>query len=187
MHTAEGRPVTIEGREGAGFWLTDEDVAGYVALDSAAFDAWYEEDEQILGHPRDPYHRVDVRLSRRPLRIEVDGDVIAETTRARLLFETQITRRFYVPREDVRADLHPTDTRTYCPYKGAASYWSVDAGGRLRKDLAWSYAQPLPDAVEIAGLVAFWNERVDIIVDGEQHARPRGPISKAMLEEFGVE
>ena len=123
------------------------------------FDAWYEEDEPIVGHPRDPYHRVDVRLSRRPLRIEVDGDVVAETTRARVLFETQLTRRFYVPREDVRAELHPTDTRTYCPYKGAASYWTVDAGGRLRKDLGWTYEEPLPDAVVIAGLVAFWTER----------------------------
>ena len=187
VHTAEGRPVTIEDKAGAGFWLTDEDLAGYVVLDTDAFDAWYEEDEQIIGHPRDPFHRVDVRLSRRRLRIEVDGDIIAETTRARLLFETQITRRFYVPREDVRAELHPTATHTYCPYKGSASYWSVDAGGRLRKDLAWAYEQPLPDAVAIAGLVAFWNERVDIFIDGEQHARPRGPISKALLHEFDVE
>ena len=186
VHTADGRPVTIEDRVGAGYWLTDEDLAGYVVLDMDGFDAWYEEDEPIVGHPRDPYHRVDVRLSRRPLRIEVDGDVVAETTRARVLFETQLTRRFYVPREDIRAEIHATDTRTYCPYKGAASYWTVDAGGRLRKDLGWTYEEPLPDAVAIAGLVAFWNERVDVFIDGEQQARPGGPIAAAMIDEFGL-
>ena len=151
VHTAAGQPVSIDDRAGAGFRLADEDLDGYVVLDFQAFDVWYEEDEQITGHPRDPYHRVDVRQSSRPVRIEVGRDVVAESTRARLLFETQLTARFYLPREDVSAELHPSARRTYCPYKGEASYWSFDAGGRRRKDLAWSYEQPLPDAVAIAG------------------------------------
>jgi len=186
VHTAAGDPVTIADREGAGFRLADDDLAGYVVLDFDAVDEWYEEDERIIGHPRDPFHRVDVRQSARPVRIEVDGDVVAETTSARLLFETQLPVRFYLPREDVRLELHPSSRQTYCPYKGGASYWSVDAGGRRREDLAWSYEQPLPDAVAITGLVAFWDERVDVFVDGERRARPGGPIADALRDEFSV-
>jgi uncharacterized protein (DUF427 family) len=185
VHTAAGEPVSIEDRVGAGFRLADEDLAGYVVLDFAAFD-WYEEDERIAGHPRDPFHRVDVRKSARPVRIEVDGEVVAETTRARVLFETQLPRRFYLPREDVRVELHPGGRRTYCPYKGHASSWTVDAGGRRREHLGWSYEQPLPDAVAIAGLIAFWNERVDVFVDGERRERPGGAISASLRDEFGV-
>jgi uncharacterized protein (DUF427 family) len=186
VHTAAGEPVSIEGRVGAGFRLADEDLAGYVALDFDAFDAWYDEDEQIHGHPRDPFHRVDVRKSARPVQIEVDGDVVAETTRARLLAETQLPLRFYVPREDVRLELHPSSRRSYCPYKGEASYWSLDAGGRRRQDLGWSYEQPLPDAVAITGLVAFWDERVDVFLDGERRKRAGGAIAAALRDEFGV-
>jgi uncharacterized protein (DUF427 family) len=186
VHTAAGEPVSIDDRVGAGFRLADEDLAGYVVLDFAAFDDWYEEDERIAGHPRDPFHRVDVRRSSRPVRIEVDGDVVAETTRARLLFETSLPLRFYLPREDVRVELHASSRYTYCPYKGQASTWSVDAGGRRREDLGWSYEQPLPDAVAIAGLVAFWDERVDVFLDGERRERPGGAISEALLDEFGV-
>jgi uncharacterized protein (DUF427 family) len=186
VHTAAGEPVTIGDRPGAGFRLADADLAGYVVLDFAAFDDWYEEDEPVAGHPRDPFHRVDVRRSARPVRIEVGGDVVAETTRARLLFETSLPLRFYVPREDVRVTLHPSSRHTYCPYKGHASSWSVDAGGRRRESLGWSYEQPLPDAVAIAGLVAFWDERVDVFLDGERRRRPGSAISEALLDEFGV-
>jgi uncharacterized protein (DUF427 family) len=187
VHTAAGEPLSIEDRVGAGFRLADEDLDDYVALDFAAFDAWYEEDERIASHPRDPYHRVDVRQSARPVRIEVDGDVVAETTRARLLFETNLPTRFYLPREDVRVELHAGSRRSYCPYKGEASYWSVDAGGRRRKDLAWSYEQPLPEIVAIAGLVAFWDERVDVFLDGESRERPGGAIADALRDEFGLD
>jgi uncharacterized protein (DUF427 family) len=186
VHTAAGEPVTIADRLGAGYRLADEDLDGYVALDFAAFDEWLEEDERIAGHPRDPFHRVDVRRSARPVRIEVDGEVVAETTRARLLFETSLPVRFYLPREDVRVELHPSSRRSYCPYKGHASYWSVDAGGRRRDALGWSYEQPLPDTVAITGLVAFWDERVDVFLDGERRERPGGPIADALRHEFGV-
>jgi uncharacterized protein (DUF427 family) len=183
---ASGQPVSIDDRVGAGFRLADADLSGYVVLDFAAFDAWYEEDERIAGHPRDPFHRVDVRRSARPVRIEVGGEVVAETTQARLLFETQLPTRFYIPREDIRSELHPSDRHSHCPYKGDASYWSLDAGGRRREDIAWSYEQPLPDAVAITGLVAFWDERVDVFLDGERRGKADGAIPKALRDEFGV-
>jgi uncharacterized protein (DUF427 family) len=186
VHTAAGEPVSIDDRVGAGFRLADDDLAGYVVLDFAAFDDWYEEEERILGHPRDPYHRVDVRRSARPVRIEIDGHVVADTRRARLLCETSLPMRFYVPRGDVRVELQPSARRTYCPYKGEASYWSADAGGHRGEDLGWSYEQPLPDAVAITGLVAFWDEQVDVFLDGERRPRPGGAVSDALRDEFGV-
>jgi uncharacterized protein (DUF427 family) len=186
VHTAPGEPVSIAGRAGAGFRLADEDLDGYVALDFDGFDEWYEEDEQVAGHPVDPYHRVDVRRSARPVRIELDGELVAETTDARMLFETQIPTRFYIPRADVRAALHPSATRTYCPFKGAASTWSIELGGRRHEDLAWSYERPLPAAGAVAGLVAFWDERVDVFLDGELRERPGGAISDALRDEFSA-
>jgi uncharacterized protein (DUF427 family) len=156
-----------------------------VALDFDAFD-WLEEDEPVHGHPRDPFHRIDVRLSRRPVRIELDGELVAESTRARLAYETRLPMRFYLPREDVRAELRPTATRTYCPYKGEASYWSVEAGGRRHQDLAWCYERPLPDMAPITGLVAFWDERVDVVFDGVRRARAEGAFVEALRDEFGV-
>src|SRR5690349_8415384 len=123
-HTSPGEPVSIGGRAGAGFRLADPDLDGLVVLDFSAFDAWYEEDEPIRGHPRDPFSRVDVRASSRKVRIESDGVVLAESERARLLFETGINVRFYLPREDVRVPLTASDRKSYCPYKGRASYWS---------------------------------------------------------------
>jgi uncharacterized protein (DUF427 family) len=185
VHTAAGEPVSVADRVGAGFRLADEDLAGYVALDFDAFDRWYEEDEPIAGHPRDPYHRIDVRQSARPVRIELDGEVVAETTRARMLFETQLPTRFYLPREDVRVELHPGTARTYCPFKGHATSWSLDLAGHRHEDLGWSYAQPLPEAVAIAGLVAFWDECVEVFLDGERRERPGGDLSEALLDEFG--
>jgi uncharacterized protein (DUF427 family) len=187
VHTAAGEPVTVGDRAGAGFRLADDDLDGYVILDFGAFEAWYEEDERIAVYPRDPFHRVDVRQSSRPVRIEVGGEVVAETTRARMLFETGLPVRFYLPREDIRLELHPSARRSFCPYKGEASYWSVDAGGRRREALGWSYEHPLPDGPPVAGLVAFWNEAVDVFVDGEPRERPDGPFAEALRDEFGVE
>jgi uncharacterized protein (DUF427 family) len=184
VHTTAGEPVTVGDRIGAGFRLADPDLAGYVVLDFRAFDAWYEEDEEITGHARDPYHCIDVRRSARRVRVELDGLLLAETTRARLLFETSLPTRFYLPREDVRVPLRPSATRTHCPYKGHATYVSVDAPGGA--DLGWCYEQPRPEAVAVAGLVAFWDERVDVVVDGERRPRPGGPISAALRDEFGI-
>jgi uncharacterized protein (DUF427 family) len=181
VHTAAGEPVTVGGRAGAGFRLADEDIEGYVVLDFDAFD-WLEEDEPIYGHPRDPYHRVDVRLSMRPVRIEIDGEILAETTRARLLCETNLPMRFYVPREDVRAELRDSEFTSYCPYKGRASWFSIGP----HADLGWSYEQPVPELAAIGGLVAFWDERVDVFIAGERRGRPDSLFSKVLQEEFAT-
>ena len=130
-------------------------------------DAWFEEDEQVFTHARDPYTRIDILASSRHVRAEVDGVVIAETTKPTLLFETGLPVRFYVPRTDVRMDLlTPTDTVTHCPYKGQAEYWSLRVGDRLEPDVAWSYPTPLPESQKIAGLISFYPQKVYVYVDG---------------------
>ena len=102
------------------------------------------------------------------------------------MFEPPLPVRYYLPREDVRLELYPSSRRTYCPYKGEASYWSVDVGGRRRNDLGWTYEHPLPDGPSVTGLVAFWNEVVDVSLDGERLDRPGGPFAEALRNEFGV-
>jgi uncharacterized protein (DUF427 family) len=186
VHTTAGEPLSVGDRAGAGFRLADAPLDGYVLLDFRAFDAWYEEDEQVASHPRDPFHRVDVRRSSRPLRIELAGLLVAETTRAGVLAETSLPTRFYLPREDVRAVLLPSARRTVCPYKGEASYWSIDVGGRREEDVGWSYEQPLPELAAIAGRIAFWDERADVFLDGERRERPGGAVAAALRDEFGV-
>ena len=174
---ADGEPLDLrvgeETREGVGFRLADPDLDGYVILDFRSFDKWFEEDELNVGHPRDPFKRIDILHSSRHVRVELDGELLAETTRPRLLFETALPMRVYMPREDVRVDLRPSTKQTYCAYKGQASYWSLDAAGVERKDLVWGYEDPLREAAEITGLVAVFNEKVDIVVDGERPERPR--------------
>jgi len=181
VHTAEGRAVDVraggQDRPGAGFYPADPDLAGYVVLDFAAFDAWYEEDELNVAHPRDPFHRIDVLPSSRQVRMELDGQVLAQSSRPALLFETMLPARYYLPRDDIRAELIPSDTRTYCAYKGQAAYWSARAGGRVVPDIAWTYEQPRHDAAEVRGFIAFFNERLDVIVDGERLERPITPWS----------
>lgn len=145
----------------------------HIAFHWGQMDAWYEEDDEVFVHPRDPYHRVDVLHSSRHVRIEVDGQVLAETTRPRLLFETGLPVRYYIPKLDVRMDLfEPTQTTTRCPYKGVAHYWSVRVGDTVLKDFVWSYPAPIPECPKIENLVAFFNEKVDIYVDGELQPKP---------------
>jgi uncharacterized protein (DUF427 family) len=180
-HTTGGQAVDVrangETSPGAGLRLTDPDLAGYVLLDFPAFDGWTEEDEPIVGHPRDPFHRVDVLASSRHVRLELDGQVLAESSRPKLLFETLLPVRYYLPRKDVSAELVPSDTHTYCAYKGKASYWSVRVGDQLVPDLAWTYPEPLNDASRVRNLVAFFNERVDVVLDGQRSERPITPWS----------
>jgi uncharacterized protein (DUF427 family) len=148
----------------------DADLAGYVQVDWAAADRWLEEDEEIVGHPRDPFHRIDIRQSSRHVVVSVEGEVLAESRRPTLLFETGLPVRHYLPRADVRMDaLEPSDRRTTCAYKGHASYFSA-AGAPA---IAWTYLEPLPDAEQIRDLIAFFNERTDVTVDGEEQERPR--------------
>ncbi len=177
LHTAEGEALTLRSgdgeREGAAFRPDDPDLSRYVVLDFDAFDTWLEEDEEVVSHPRDPFHRVDVRRSSRHVRIERDGQLLAESKRPNLLFETALPVRSYLPPEDVRLDLlEPSPTRTACAYKGEASYLSF---APQAPDIAWTYERPLPDAVQLAGLVAFFDEHVDVTVDGEARVRPVSP------------
>ena len=144
-----------------------EELRDAVRLEWSAMDAWFEEDEQVFTHPRSPYTRVDILPSSRPVRVEADGVVIAETTSAMLLFETGLPTRYYLPKTHVRMDLlQPTATESHCPYKGQAEYWSLNAGGDVREDVAWSYPTPLPESERVAGLVCFYPEKVELYVDG---------------------
>jgi len=181
VHTAEGQVVDVraggQDRPGAGFRPADPDLAGYVVLDFGAFDAWYEEDELNVAHPRDPFHRIDVLASSRDVSLELDGEPLARSSRPVLLFETMLPTRYYLPREDIRAELIPSATRTYCAYKGQATYWSVAVGGHLLADVGWTYQDPLHDAARVRGLIAFFDERVDVVVDGERRERPITPWS----------
>jgi uncharacterized protein (DUF427 family) len=150
-----------------------EELRDLIRLDWDSMDAWFEEDEEVFTHPRDPYTRVDILASSRHVRVEVDGATIAESTSPRLLFETGLPVRYYLPKTHVRMDLlAPTDTASHCPYKGQAEWWSVRAGDIVHDDLAWSYRTPLPESQKIAGLIAFYNEKVDIYVDGVRQERP---------------
>jgi uncharacterized protein (DUF427 family) len=158
---------------------SDPLLEGHIALDWNAMDEWFAEDDQLLGHPRDPYSRIDVHKSTRQVRVVRDGVVLADTRRARVLFETGLPPRYYIPVEDVRADLLvPSSTRTRCAYKGSASHWSVQVGDREIEDLVWSYPEPLHDADPVRDLLCFYQERVDLEVDGELQGRPQTQWSR---------
>lgn len=156
---------------GAALRYTDspiEELRDAVRLDWDAMDEWLEEDEPVYTHPRSPYTRVDVLASSRHVRVELDGETIAESPAPHILFETHLPPRYYLPLAHVRTDLlRPSGTRTHCPYKGEASYFSVELNGTLHEDLIWIYRAPLPESQKIAGLVSFYPDRVTIYVDGE--------------------
>jgi uncharacterized protein (DUF427 family) len=184
VHSTPGNSFSIRSRgnarSAAAFQPADADLAGYAVLDFNSFDQWLEEDDPVVSHPRDPFHRVDVRSSSRHVRIELNGERLAETTRPSLLFETNLPTRFYLPADDIADTLQPSDRVTYCAYKGQASYWSHDD----QPNVAWTYRAPLPDAVQIAGMVAFYDDLVDTTVDGVLRERPSTPVAKSLLEEF---
>ena len=153
-----------------------EALAGMVTFSWRGLD-WFEEDEPLMAHARDPHKRVDVARSSRHVRVGLDGHLLAESTRPTVLFETTLPVRFYLPREDVVAELLPTSTSSICPYKGVASWWSVRVGDRVVEDLVWSYPDPIPENPRIAGLMCFFNEKVDLVVDGVPQPRPVTPWS----------
>jgi uncharacterized protein (DUF427 family) len=150
------------------------ELRDYIAFEWRKVDAWYEEDDEVFVHPRDPYHRVDVLNSSRHVKVVIDGQVVAETSRPRLLFETGLRTRYYIPKVDVRMDLlEPTSTVTQCPYKGNATYWSARIGDHVYPDIVWSYPFPIPECTKIQNLLAFYNEKTEIYVDGELEKTPR--------------
>jgi uncharacterized protein (DUF427 family) len=182
LHTLPGEPLLLRGAGGpdggCAYRLAEPGLEGYVVLDFRGFDAWMEEDEPIVAHPRDPFHRIDILSSSRHVRLELEGELLAESRRPRLLFETSLPTRYYLPREDVRTELLvPTGTRTRCAYKGEAAYWSVEGAGDAGADLAWTYDAPLREAADVQGLIAFFNERVDVTLDGVPQERPNTPWS----------
>lgn len=158
---------------GAASRTDDPDLAGYLILDFDVFE-WREEDEPIVAHPHDPFKRIDILPSSRHIRIESDGHLLAESSSPLLLFETLLPVRYYLLRSDVVADLQRSGTVTYCAYKGRASYYSVTDGP---KDVAWTYHTPLREAEPLRDRIAFFNERVDVIVDGQRAERPVTPWS----------
>jgi len=164
------RYYDLPGAERAAWSYVDAgELADHIAFDWSAMEAWFEENEEVFVHARDPHKRVDVIESTRHVTVSVDGEVVADTIRPRLLFETGLPTRYYIPQEDVRMDLlEPTDKHTRCPYKGQASYWSIGS----EENVAWCYPEPVPEQPKIQGLVAFFNERVDIDVDGERQEPP---------------
>jgi uncharacterized protein (DUF427 family) len=140
-----------------------------------ALDHWFEEDEEVFVHPRNPYARVDALRSTRTVRVELAGVVLAESSSPIMVFETGLPTRYYLNRTEVRfGHLVPTTTVTRCPYKGTTSgYWSVVVDGTTHADLAWSYEFPTRQLLPIAGLVSFYDERVDVFVDGVPQERPK--------------
>ncbi|OJV99811.1 MAG: hypothetical protein BGO39_12565 [Chloroflexi bacterium 54-19] len=153
-------------------------LKGYYSFEWNTMDGWFEEEEEIFAHARDPYKRVDVMPSSRHVEVIINGLKVADTHRPHLLFETHLPPRFYIPREDVRMDLmQPETTHTICPYKGVASYWSVQSGNTFNKNIAWSYLDPIPQQPALKELICFYNERVDLVVDGDKLDRPLTPFS----------
>ncbi len=169
-----GLRVGDRARERAGWAYDTGELAGTIRFEWGALDAWFEEDEQVHVHPRSPYARVDAVRSSRGVRVELDGAVLAESSATVMVFETGLPTRYYFDRAAVDfTHLVPTDTVTACPYKGVTSaYWSVRTGERVHPDLAWTYDFPTAPLLPVAGLVAFYNEQVDVVVDGERLERP---------------
>jgi uncharacterized protein (DUF427 family) len=167
---ASYRTITVgDGVAENALWVYDAPLEAAAWLDGYAgiyldrLDRWYDEDEEVLGFP-DPYHRVDVRRTGRRVEIRARGELIAVTERALLLSETALPNRYYVPREDVSAKVHgPTDTTSWCPYKGTATYWTVVlADGTALPDAAWSYETPFPESQPVLGYLSFWGDDVDV-------------------------
>ena len=151
----------------------DEELRGHVRFEWDAIEGWFEEDVEVFVHPRSPEVRVDVLPSSRHVVVEIDGERLADSTSSRILYETGLPERYYLPKSDVRMDLlAPTELVTACPYKGWANYWTVTVGGAEHPNIAWGYRTPLPESRDVAGLVCFYNEQVDLIVDGEAQGRP---------------
>lgn len=149
-----------------------------VRLDWKAMTEWWEEDERVYVHPRSPYTRIDILPSSRHVRVELEGVTLAESPAPHILFETGLPPRYYLPVSDVRLPLlRRSKHHTQCPYKGTASYWSVEVHGARHENLVWSYPTPLPESQRIAGLLCFYDERVDVYVDGVKQERPRTPFS----------
>ena len=159
--------------------IDDPDLAGYVTVAWDALEHWYEEDEEVFVHPRDPFVRVDALRSTRHVQVERDGHLLAKSDSPILVFETGLPMRYYLPESDVDAAvLGDSDLQTGCPYKGLASYRDVVLDGRRHPNLFWYYPAPFSEVAEVEGHLAPYSERVDLIVDGKLQERPAGPLGR---------
>lgn len=156
------------------------ELRGLVRIDWNAMDSWFEEEEEVFVHPHDPFKRIDILAASRHVVVSIGGVVLAETRRPTLLFETGLPTRFYFSKTDVRMDLlRPIEKRTGCAYKGFARYWVYEVDGKvIEQDVAWSYPHPLAESAKIAGMIGFYNETLDIDVDGVRLAKPVTEFSR---------
>jgi uncharacterized protein (DUF427 family) len=155
-----------------------EQLRDAIRFDWNSMSEWLEEDEPVYTHARSPYTRVDILASSRRVRVEIDGVTVADSRSPRILFETGLPPRYYLPLTDIRMDLLRSSARhTSCPYKGTASYWSVDTGTAVHEDVVWTYRTPLPESQKIAGLACFYDEKVDVYIDDKKQERPRTHFS----------
>jgi uncharacterized protein (DUF427 family) len=153
--------------------LDAPELAEHIVLEWGVMDRWLEEDEEILGHPRDPYTRCDPIQSTRHVQVRVGGTLVADSTRPVLLFETGLPTRYYLPADDVRLDLlEPSAHTSFCPYKGWASYHSVRVDGNVHENIVWCYTDPFDEVSKIRDLLAFFDEKVEVIVDGVVQPTP---------------
>jgi uncharacterized protein (DUF427 family) len=144
----------------------ETDAPGYVTVEWGAVDSWFEEDEEVFGHPRNPYHRVDCLRSRRRLRVEAAGLLLVDSAETMAVYETALEPRLYIDPRYVRSDvLAQSATHTYCPYKGVATYWSARIGDTVLEDIAWSYEDPLPESAPLRHLLSFDDGRVTVLHD----------------------
>ncbi len=163
---------------GAAFAPDDPDLEGLVVVDHQSLDEWYAEDQPLVGHPHDPFKRIDVLATSRHVRVSLGGVELASSRRATMLVETHLPSRYYLPAEDVATELLvASPTESTCAYKGVASYLSTADGSPAGTDVAWHYRQPLDDAVRVRDHVCFWAERTDLEVDGRAVPRPVTPWS----------
>jgi uncharacterized protein (DUF427 family) len=182
-HSTPGTPFDVRSPSGAvaaaaAFRPDDADLAHLIFLDFHAF-RWWEEGGEVIGHPRDPFHRIDVWPSARHVEVTLEGRTLASSDRALMLTETSLPPRYYFPREDVRMDLlEPSDHKTTCAYKGHADHLSAPYASD-GDSIAWVYEQALRDAQDVTGAVAFYTERVDVVVEGVRQERPSTPWGKA--------
>ncbi len=149
------------------------ELAGYAAFYWNKMDRWFEEDQEIFVHARDPHVRVDMLPSSRAVSVSLNGTELASSTRALFVFETNLPVRYYLPREDVRVELTDSSLSTACPYKGVARYWHAQVDGERVDDLVWSYPDPVQEAAPLKDYVCFFNEKVDISIGGKAQERPR--------------
>lgn len=183
IHTCPGKVVNLDIPGPTlfkiGFIADDPDLGGRVLLDFARFERWRVEEVDLVGHVHDPFKSIEVLPSSRRVEVHHEGTLLAASDRPKMLLETGLPSRWYLPRDDVRMDLLvPSETRTTCAYKGHASYLSRGDGADDGADLAWFYPEPLHAAVPVQDDVSFWNERTDIILDGVPQPRPVTPWTR---------